>query len=226
MLTPRIARHRHPGAALPIVLAACATLAACASARTTTVESAGTLDSPVIPVDARTLPAGVTIEARLDQTLGTRESRVGDGFTATVQSTVTARDGAVVVPAGARIEGRVTALEPSHRAGDPAVIRLAFERLRFEGRSYPFEAAVTRAAARTSGGDSRQETLRKAGIGAAAGAVLGAVLGDADLKHMAVGAVLGAAVGTAISLGTGDVDSALPAGTTMTLRTTQTVALR
>jgi hypothetical protein len=139
---------------------------------------------------------------------------------------VTAQNGEVVVPAGAKIEGRVTALEASRRAGEPAVIRLDFDRLTFGGRSHDFDAAITSAAPETSGGDTRNETLRKAGIGAAAGAVLGAVLGDRDLRNMAIGAVLGAAAGTAISLGTGTVQSALPAGTTITLRTTQSVALR
>jgi hypothetical protein len=210
----------------PLVLVAMLGLGACASSRTTRVESAGAVSDDVIPVNASTLPSGTTLEARLDRTLGTKQSKVGDAFTATVQNTVTAQNGATVVPAGAQIRGHVTALEPSSNATDPAVIRLAFDQLSFGGRSYPLEASVQRAAPQQVGGDTRDETLKKAGIGAAAGAVLGAVLGDADLKHMAIGAVLGAAAGTAISLGTGTVDAALPAGTSLTLRTTQAVALR
>jgi hypothetical protein len=196
------------------------------TSRTTRVESSGEVSGDVIPVSRSTLPSGTTLQARLDQTLGTNKSKVGDTFTASVQSAVTTQNGETVVPSGAVIQGHVTALEASRNATEPAVIRLAFDRLSFGGRSYPFEASVARAAARQTGGDTRDETLRKAGIGAAAGALLGAVLGDAELKNMAIGAVLGAGVGTAISLGTGTVDSALPAGTTLTLRTTQDVALR
>lgn len=196
------------------------------TSRTTRVESGGEVSGDVIPVSRSTLPTGTTLQARLNETLGTKQSKVGDTFTATVQSAVTTQNGETVVPSGAVIHGRVTAVEPSRNATEPAIIRLAFDRLTFGGRSHPFEASVTRAAPQQTGGDTRDETLRKAGIGAAAGALLGAVLGDAELKNMAIGAVLGAGVGTAISLGTGTVDSALPAGTTLTLRTTQDVALR
>jgi hypothetical protein len=205
---------------------ALAALAACSPARQTEVQSSTPANTTVIPVDASTLPAGVTVEARLDQTLGTGNSKVGDTFTATVQNAVTSQGGTTVVPAGAKIEGRITALEKSGNATEPSVIRLDFGRLTIDGRTYPFEAAVEKAAPQTSGGDTRNETLKKAGVGAAAGAVLGAIIGDADLKSMAIGAVLGAAAGTAISLGTGEVESSLPAGTTLTLRTTQQVALR
>jgi len=217
-----IGRH---GRASLVALASLA-LAACATSRTTRVESSGAVSDDVIPVNASVLPAGATLQAKLDQTLGTKQSKVGDTFTATVENSITAQNGATVVPAGATIHGHVTALEPSKNATDPSVIRLDFDQLAFGGRSYPFQASVERAAPQQVGGDTRNETLQKAGIGAAAGAVLGAVLGDADLKHMAIGAVLGAAAGTAISLGTGTVDAALPAGTTLTLRATQAVALR
>jgi hypothetical protein len=213
-------------AARAALLAALAATTACATTRTTTVESGGDVGAGVIPVDAATLPAGVVIDARLDQALGTSQSKVGDTFTATVASAVAAQNGAVVVPAGAKITGRVTALEGSRNATEPAVIRLDFTQLAFEGRGYPFNAAVTRAVPQTTGADTRGETLQKAGIGAAAGAALGAILSGGDLGKMAIGAVLGAAAGTAISLGVGNVDSTLPAGTTMTLRTTQSVALR
>ena len=221
-----------PRAAAPrLVVLAAAALAfsvatGCTTSRTTRVESAGEVSGDVIPVSRSTLPSGTTLQARLDQTLGTKQSKVGDTFTASVPSAVTTQSGATVVPSGAIIRGHVTAIEASRNATEPAVIRLAFDRLSFGGRDYPFEASVTRAAPQQTGGDTRDETLRKAGIGAAAGALLGAVLGDAEIKNMAIGAVLGAGVGTAISLGTGTVDSALPAGTTLTLRTTQDVALR
>ena len=205
---------------------ALAAVAACAPARQTEVESTTPANTTVIPVDASALPSGVTVEARLDQTIGTKNSKVGDTFTATVHNAVTSQGGTTVVPAGAKIEGKITALEKSSNVTEPAIIRLDFDRLTIDGRTYPFEATVEKAAPETTGGDTRNETLRKAGIGAAAGAVLGAIIGDADLKSMTIGAVIGAAAGTAISLGTGNVESALPAGTTLTLRTSQQVALR
>ena len=101
-----------------------------------------------------------------------------------------------------------------------------FERIEINGQSHPLSAKVTATNLQTRGGDTRNETLRKAGIGAAAGAVLGAVLSGGELSKILVGGALGAAAGTAISLGVGDVEGVLPAGTKMTLQTTSTVALR
>ncbi len=210
--------------ALPTMLAAMVAMAACT--RAGNVETAPPPEPVQAPSTARTLPAGTTLQVRLDDRLGTQSSKVGDRFTATVAEPVTAQNGATVVPAGAKVYGSVTGLHESTRAGDPAVIKLDFNRLAFNGNSYAFDAAVESTHLQTEGGDTRNETLKKAGIGAAAGAVLGAVLGDADLKSILIGGAIGAAAGTAISLGTGDVQGVLPSGTAMTLRNTQTVALR
>jgi hypothetical protein len=56
--------------------------------------------------------------------------------------------------------------------------------------------------------------------------VLGAVLSGGELNKILLGGALGAAAGTVISLGMGDTEAVLPAGTRMTLQTTQTVSLR
>jgi hypothetical protein len=139
---------------------------------------------------------------------------------------VVAQNGATVVPSGARIHGRVTGLDNSDHAGEPAAIKVEFDRISMRGTSYPFNAKVTATNLQTRVGDTRSETLRKAGVGAAAGAVLGAVLSGGDLEKILLGGALGAAAGTVISLGGGDVEAVLPAGTRMTLQATQTVALR
>jgi hypothetical protein len=120
----------------------------------------------------------------------------------------------------------VTGLDNSDRAGEPAAIKIDFERIVVNGVSRPFYARVAATNLQTRGADTRDETIRKAGVGAAAGAVLGAVLSGGDLDKILLGGALGAAAGTVISLGVGDVEGVLPAGTTMQLTTTRTVALR
>jgi len=209
-----------------ILAATVAGLVLVGCARQTRIESGGDVDLSVTPVDARSLPSGTTIDARLDREIGTKVSKVGDEFTATVTNAVVAQNGATVVPAGAKIHGRVTALDNSDHVGEPAAIKVEFDRLSMHGNSYPFNAKVTATNLETRGGDTRQETLKKAGVGAAAGAVLGAVLSGGDLDKILLGGALGAAAGTVISLGVGDVEAVLPAGTRMTLQTTRTVALR
>jgi hypothetical protein len=209
--------------AIPAALVAGLMLVGCA--RTTRVESGGEVDLSTTPVDARTLPGGTTIETRLDQELGTKTSKVGDSFSATVMNAVVAQNGATVVPAGAKIHGKVTGVDNSDRVGEAAAIKIDFEQLSMNGLNYPFHAKVTATNLETRG-ESREETLKKAGVGAAAGAVLGAVLSGGDLEKILLGGALGAAAGTVISLGLGDTEAVLPAGTKMTLQTTQTVTLR
>jgi hypothetical protein len=209
--------------AIPAALVAGVILIGCA--RQTRVESGGEVDLSATPVDARTLPGGTTVEVNLDQEIGTKVSKVGDTFTATVANAIVAQNGATVVPAGSKVHGKVTGVDNSDRVGDAAVIKVDFERITVGGQDHPFNAKVTATNLETRGGDTRNETLKKAGVGAAAGAILGAVLSGGDLDKILLGGALGAAAGTAISLGMGDTEAVLPAGTRMTLQTTQMVTL-
>ena len=205
-----------------LVLTLAASLGACS--RATTVESSGEVATPT-PVSANSLPTGSVLTVTLDQQVGTKTSKVGDTFSATVVDAVVASNGQTVVPAGTKVYGKVTGLQDSNNAGQKAAIRLDFERININGVERPFEANITATQLQTQGEDSRNETLKKAGIGAAAGAVLGAVIGGGDVSKILGGAAIGAAAGTVISLGTGEVDAVLPAGSKMTLRTTQQVTL-
>ena len=206
------------------MLAVAAMMSAGACSRATTVESSGDVAVPT-PVNANTLPTGSVINVTLDQQVGTKTSKVGDTFSATVTDAIVASNGQTVVPAGSKVYGKVTGLQDSNNAGQKAAIRLDFERININGVERPFEAKITATNLQTEGADSRNETLKKAGIGAAAGAVLGAVIGGGDVAKILGGAAIGAAAGTVISLGTGEVDAVLPAGSKMTLQTTQQVTL-
>lgn len=199
-------------------------LAGCA--RQATLESTGDVAISASPTDARSLPSGTSLEIKLDQEIGTKSNKVGDSFTATVTTAVVAQNGVTAVPVGSKVYGKITGLDNSERAGDPAAIRVDFERIEVQGQSHPLYAKVTATNLETRGADTRDETIRKAGVGAAAGAVLGAIVSGGDLDKILLGGVLGAAAGTVISLGMGDVEGVLPAGTTMTLQTTRTVGLR
>jgi hypothetical protein len=207
-------------AVTPIVLGLWA-VAGCS--RPVQVESGGEVSGDVIPTNANVLPAGTTLEVQLDQTISATDTRVGDRFTAHVTRPVVAQNGAIVVPEGAVVEGRVTGIEPSRDPTRPALVRLDFESLRVGDRRYPFVASVERTAIP---GRSNDDLLRKAGTGAAVGGVLGAVLGRGDLKDIVVGGAIGAAAGSIISLGTQSADARLPAGTRLTLRNDRRVALR
>lgn len=196
---------------------------ACAHPRVETAN--GDISTPGAPADARSLPTGSTMDLTLDQQLGTQMSHVGDRFSASVANAIIAQNGRMAIPAGAKVWGHVTGVTPSTNATQQAALVLDFDSLTFNGRSYPFAANVTATNLETRGA-STNETLKNAAIGAAAGAALGAVLSGADRDKILIGAGLGAVAGTAISLGTQGQNGVLPAGSHLTVQTTQTVALR
>jgi hypothetical protein len=170
------------------------------------------------------VPPGTQVEVVLDERLTAKENDVGDRFTATVKEDVS-RSGEIIVPEGSRVTGKITGLDPAEKVGDQAAIRLAFESIEVEGTTHAFAAEVVDVDASVVERVKNRETGEKAAIGAATGAVIGAVIGG-SLKDLLIGGALGAGAGTIISLGMGDVDSALPEGTDLTLRTTSAVAAR
>jgi hypothetical protein len=169
---------------------------------------------------ADVVPAGTNLAVKLNEQLGTKNSKVGDKFTATVSQPVVANTGETVIPVGSTVTGHVTNVEVSNHVGEQAAIKLAFDDIAFNGRTYPLNADITHVDVKTSGG--KQHMGRDIGIGAAAGAVLGAVIGR-SVGGALLGGALGAGAGTAVSLGTGDVQASLPAGTPMTIRTTSPI---
>ncbi len=163
------------------------------------------------------IPAGTTLAIRMRDELSTAVSQPGDVFTATVTAPLLDGAGGVLVPAGATVRGRVMAAAPSTRVGQKATMTLVFEAITFEGRSYPLDASVERAAVEQRTRSSVGEQAGKVAAGAAAGAVLGQVIGR-DRQSTVRGAVIGAAAGTAVAMGTADVDAVLPSGAEVIIR--------
>jgi hypothetical protein len=201
-----------------------AAVAACS--QNARVESSGEV-APATPVNRNTIPSGTTMNVKLNESLGTTSSHEGDRFTAVVSDPVMAQNGATAVPAGAIVSGHVSGLHNPNLPTEQAVIRLAFDSLSFNGRTYPFDASISSVNVQSQATNpTTSSTVRGAATGAAAGAVLGAIISGGDLSKIISGGLLGAAAGTVISLGTGGTQSVIPAGSTMTIRSTQTVTLR
>jgi hypothetical protein len=181
--------------------------------------------APAPRVATSTVPMGTSMALTLNQTLSTESNRVGDSFTATLQSAILDGSGNVIVPAGAVVRGRLTQVDKSGHVGETGIIKLAFEAVSFGGRSYPIDATVVRANPQRSNRTSVQEQAGKVAAGAAAGAVIGRVLGK-DTRSTVRGAVIGAAAGTAIAMGTADVDVVLPAGSDLVIRLDTPIEIR
>ena len=215
-----------------IQIVALALLMAVVGCRSAEVETTETTPAPVIVgqpapslTNASALPIGTTLEVTLSQTIGTKTNQVGDRFTATVAQPLVTTTGAVAVPQGAVVHGTITGLDDSDHPGDQAYIRLSFDQLTWSGRTHALAADIVSADVRTE----REEVIdpeRAAVAGAALGAAIGAIISGAELAKILAGAAIGAGAGTVVSLGLGDVEASLPAGSRMTLRTTETVLLQ
>lgn len=197
-----------------------AAVASVGCARTSVQSAAGELGSAV-PPNARRLTVGTMIEVKTNSKLGSKQNKIGDAFSATVTDAVMAQNGQTVVPEGSMVYGHITGLRNAPHAGDPSVIRVDFDKIAIRGRTYPFDASVSEVRPPATS----NETLKKAGIGAAIGGALGAIISGGDLDKLLVGGALGAAAGTVISLGT-DREPELPAGTKLELRTSENVNLK
>lgn len=206
-------------ARLSLLLLAVALVAACATPRSNggepdvvvTSESDG-------PVRGAIIPEGTSLWLTLDQELGVEKNRRGDSFSATVSEPVL-EAGRVVVPAGAKVHGHVTALQD---ADDPEyevdVIKLHFTRLEFDGESYPLDVELVEANPEMKSTQGTGETVAKIAAGTAVGALLGRIIGGDD-EGALVGAAVGAAAGTAIVLGTAEEKAVLPEGSRLRVRT-------
>lgn len=208
---------------LTALLAACALLIpACRTATATSSDSSTQqAQGPVASSDS--IPEGTDLRVSLNQKLDTENTRKGDAFTATLLNPLMSETGEIVVPAEATVAGLVTGVAPSTSANEQAAIRLDIQEIRFDGRAYPMSADITQTGVEAHADSGELRT--GAAVGGVTGLALGAIIGR-SVTSAVVGGLLGAGAGTAISMGTGTTNAELPAGSTMTLRTTRAVPLR
>jgi hypothetical protein len=147
----------------------------------------------------------------------------GDKFTATVSSTITGTNGAVI-PAGSTVVLEVTSVE---RADPIEASRIHFHvrAIDVNGESRPGEGDVATLGrmetVRVSGGSDRTKVVG----GAIAGAVLGRVLGGGT-KGTLIGAAAGAAAGSAAGRRSQGSEACLPEGTALQLTLSREIVVR
>lgn len=173
-------------------------------------------EGPGVRVEGRSIAGGTTFDVTLNQELSTRTSQVGDLYSATLVHPLT--DGRlVIVPAGATVLGQVTVVQKSGGQGQQAVLNLSINEVSFDGETYPLQASIVEANPETRSRSSTGAKAAKIGGAAVAGAILGGIIGG-NATGAIIGTAVGGAAGTAIVLGTEDVDAVLPRGSRMTLR--------
>jgi hypothetical protein len=163
------------------------------------------------------VPDGVTVEARLDQTINLRTARDDDRVTLVVHNAPRAE------LEGATIEGYV------RRTNDDRGVVFQFDQIRLRnGRYSEFDGVIERMIgpngetvpfdgeqATVGDRNQTQESIERGAIGAAVGAILGAIVGGS--KGAAIGAVVGGGGAVATVL-LGQNQSQLLRGTDFTIR--------
>lgn len=166
------------------------------------------------------VPVGTNLKVRLNETLSSKESRVGDTFTTTVI------DPARFNEATAR--GHVSSIRKSGKVKGRTVMTLAFDSIEMpNGDRSTLHGYVTRVygGARTDNeggvesGSRTNQTLKRGGIGAAAGAIIGGLAGGG--KGAAIGLILGGAGGAGSLAVQGSKELKLESGTEMLVHVTR-----
>jgi hypothetical protein len=169
-----------------------------------------------------TLNAGSQFSAVTRDTISSRSAKVGDVFAASVVSDVQDARGRVAIPAGALVNGTVTAVKRATSPSNRGTLTLAVSSVTVRGRSYPIDASIDAIATERQGQGITTGDAVKVGVGAAAGAIVGQVIGK-NTKGTVIGAVVGAAAGAGYAAATKDADVRIPEGAHMVITLNQRV---
>jgi hypothetical protein len=160
---------------------------------------------------AGVLPRGTELDVRLERALSSSNAQVEDRFEATTVVDVS-ENGRVLIPAGSRVRGVVTAVRNAGRIERKSELQLSFDQITINGRNYPMRGTVTQA---IEGGGYREDA-EKIGTGAAVGAILGGILGG--VRGAITGILIG---GGGVVAATEGQEVNLPAGTILRVRMDQ-----
>jgi len=173
-------------------------------------------------VVAPLVSVGTNLKVRLEDTLSSKDSRVGDRFTATVLDPVRFNE--------ATVTGHISSIQKSGKIKGRTSMNLDFDSIRLsDGRSGTLHGIVTRVYGSESGaadneggvesGSRTKQTVKRGAIGAGAGAVLGAIVGGG--KGAAIGLILGGAGGAGSLAVQGSKELKLESGTELLVRVTR-----
>ena len=184
------------------------------AARRTTTRTTTTPIGPIVPV-------GTNLKIRIEDSLSSKDSRVGDRFTATALDPVRFNEG--------RITGHISSIQKSGKIKGRTSMNLAFDSISLGDRTSTLHGYVTRVYGSDSGradneggvesGSRTNQTVKRGAIGAGAGAVLGAIVGGG--KGAAIGLILGGAGGAGSLAVQGSKELKIESGTEMLVRVTR-----
>ena len=145
-----------------------------------------------------TIAPGTPVEARLNNTLSTAHTRVGETATATVDRPVYAGN-SMAIPPGSILQLQVVDVrqDRSEASIDLRVVSATTP----DGRRVPLQARVDKFRVKTSATRSLGKTaLKQTAVGAGTGALAGTALGPLGGGGVGRGAIFGTAVGAGLGL--------------------------
>jgi hypothetical protein len=168
------------------------------------------------------VPVGTNLKVRLEDKLSSKDSRVGDRFTATALDPVRFNE--------ATVTGHISSIKKSGKIKGRTSMNLAFDKIRLsDGRSGTLHGYVTHVYGSDSGtadneggiesGSRTKQTVKRAAIGGGAGAVLGAIVGGG--KGAAIGLLIGGAGGAGSLAVKGSKELKLESGTELLVHVTR-----
>jgi hypothetical protein len=169
------------------------------------------------------VPVGTNLKVRLNDTLSSKDSRVGDRFSTTVIDPVRFSEGTA--------HGHIKSILKSGKLQGRTTMNLAFDSIDLPGdpakhgvlHGYVTRIYATNAKTDEEGGvqsESRgKQTLKRSGIGATAGAIIGGIAGGG--KGAAIGLILGGAGGAGSLAINGHKELKIESGTEMLVHVTR-----
>ena len=168
------------------------------------------------------VPVGTDLKVRINDTLSSKDSRVGDRFTATVIDPSRFDE--------ARINGHISSIDKSGKIKGRTSMNLAFDSVELrDGRRGVMHGYVTRVYGEGSGradneggvesGSRTKQTVKRAGIGAGVGAIIGGIAGGG--KGAAIGLIIGGAGGAGSLAVKGSKELKIESGTEMLVHVTR-----
>jgi hypothetical protein len=168
------------------------------------------------------VPIGTDLKIRINDTLSSKNSRVGDRFTATVIDPSRFDE--------ARVTGHISSIQKSGKVKGRTSMNLAFDSIELrDGRRGVLHGYVTRVYGDDAGRADNEggvesssrtnQTIKRAGIAAGVGAVIGGLAGGG--KGAAIGLIVGGAGGAGSLAIKGSKELKIESGTEMLVHVTR-----
>jgi hypothetical protein len=167
------------------------------------------------------IPVGTNLKVRINDTLSSKDSRIGDRFTATVIDPSRFDE--------AKLTGHISSIQKSGKIKGRTSMNLAFDSIELrDGRHGVLHGYVTRVYGEGSRADNEggvesssrtKQSVKRAGIGATVGAIVGGIAGGG--KGAAIGLIIGGAGGAGSLAVQGSKELRIESGTEMLVHVTR-----